>query len=187
MSFTPILGQGPADEHPTGPTTPPPRLADRLADTLRSEAALLTELSATMQRQRDAVASDDLDSIDESVFATHRVLTTLGETRRRRRMLAELLGENSDLSLSALERYFRGAPPANVRAATNELSEAARNLQRQVDLNRRVLRRAIEASDAYVRSLCHIPSSGPVGYLDGTQTTDKGLGGLGGAIVDRRI
>jgi hypothetical protein len=187
MPSTPILGQGPTTEHPTGPTTPPSRLADRLADTLRSEAALLTELSATMQRQRDAVARDDLDSIDESVFATHRVLTTLGETRRRRRMLAELLGENSDLSLSALERYFRGAPPANVRAATDELSEAARNLQRQVDLNRRVLRRAIEASDAYVRSLCHLPAAPSVGYSDGTQATDKGLGGLGGAIVDRRI
>lgn len=187
MSSTPILGQGPTDEHPTGPTMPPPRLADRLAETLRSEAALLTELSATMQRQRDAVARDDLDGIDESVFATHRVLTTLGETRRRRRLLAELLGEDGDLSLSALERYFRGAPPANVRAATDELSDAARNLQRQVDLNRRVLRRAIEASDAYVRSLCHMPSSGPVGYPDGTQATEKGLGGLGGAIVDRRI
>lgn len=187
MLSTPTPGQAPIDEPPTGPTTPTPRLADRLADTLRSEAVLLTELSATMQRQRDAVACDDLDGIDESVFAAHRVLTTLAETRRRRRLLAELLGETGDLSLSALERYFGGAPPANVRAATDELSEAARNLQRHGELNRRVLRRAIEASDAYVRSLCGMPSSGPVGYPDGSQTTDDGIGGLGGAIVDRRI
>lgn len=187
MSFSPAPGREPIHEEPTGPAMASPRLADRLADTLRSEAKLLSELSATMKRQRDAVAIDDLDSIDESVFATHRVLTTLGEARRRRRLLAELLGESGDLSLSGLERFFHGAPPESVRAAIEELSEAARTLQRQVDLNRRVLRRAIDASDAYVRSLCGIPSPGPVGYPDGPRATANGGGGPGGNIVDRRI
>lgn len=173
----------PFREERTGPMMPAPRLADRLTDALRSEAKLLGELAATMRRQRDAVAADDLDAIDESVFSTHRVLSTLGETRRRRRWLAQLLGESEDLSLSTLESFFKGELPENVRDATTELADAARALQHEVDLNRHVLRTAIEASDAYVRSLCGLPSRGTAVYSDahGSETAP------GGYIVDRRV
>lgn len=184
MSRPSTPGRPPIHEEMTGPMMAPSRLADRLADTLRSEAKLLTELSATMQRQRDAVAIDDLDGVDESVFSTHRVLATLGEARRRRRWLAQLLGESEDLSLSTLESFFNGVPPVSVRAAIDHLADAARTLQREVDLNRRVLRRAIDASDAYVRSLCGLPAPGPTGYPDGSRAIDSGPGGN---IVDRRV
>jgi hypothetical protein len=184
MFRSPASGRPSGTVEVTGPAMPPARLADRLADTLLSEARLLVDLAVIMQRQRDAVAIDDLDGVDESVFATHRVLTTLGEARRRRRSLAQLLGESDDLSLSALESFFNGAAPENVRSATERLSDAARTLQREVDLNRRVLRRALEASDKYVRSLCGIPAPGPVGYPDSPRAPD---GAIDGNIVDRRI
>jgi hypothetical protein len=160
------------------------RLVDRLADTIRSETKLLTELSATMQRQRRAVAIDDLEGIDESVFSTQRVLATLAEARRRRRWLSELLGEGGDLSLSALESFFGGNPPENVRAATAQLGEAARQLQSEVDLNRRVLQHAIDASNAHVRALCGIPAATSVGYPGGPHARD---GASGGHILDRSI
>jgi len=162
----------------------PSRLADQLADTLLSEAKLLAELSATMQRQRDAVAVDDLDAIDDSVFCTHRVLATLGEARRRRRWLAQLLGESDDLSLSALAHFFNGNPPACVHTAAAHLADAARVLQRDVNVNRRVLRRAIEASDAYVRTLCGISGPESAAYSDAPGRA--GEGSPGGHIVDRR-
>ena len=184
MARTPTRGLAPLPEEITGPTMERTRLAVQFADTLRSEAKLLSELSATMQRQREAVAVDDLDGIDASVFATHRVLSTLAEARRRRRSLAQLLGGTDDLSLSGIVPLFRDRPPAHVAAATDELSEAARTLQREVEMNRRVLRRAVQASEASVRALCGMPPAAPAGYPNAPGTNDHASGGN---IVDRRM
>ena len=118
-----------------------------LGDALRSEARLIIALVHVMRRQRDAVAADDLDGVGGTVFDTHRVLLTLGEARRRRRALNQILGERDDLSLAALEHFFRGAPPAIVREAAEELSDAARTLRLEVDVNRRILHHASESSE----------------------------------------
>jgi hypothetical protein len=134
-----------------------------------------------MRRQREAVAQDDLDGVDESVFATHRVLVTLGEARRRRRSVNGLLGESNDLSISALDDFFGGALPAEVRDAAETLTDIARTLQREVDINRRVLRQAIDGGDQYVRALCGIPASPSADYSGNSTPTS------GGAILDRRI
>src|SRR5215207_5907568 len=56
-----------------------------LVDALGSERRLVDELTATMRRQRAAVAVDDLQAVDDSVFATHRLLATLGQARQRRK------------------------------------------------------------------------------------------------------
>ncbi len=152
-----------------------------LANALRSEARLLADLVGVMRRQRDAVAQDDLDGVDESVFATHRVLNTLGEARRRRRSVNGLLGEGNDLSISALDEFFGGALPDEVREAASTLTDIARTLQREVDINRRVLRQAIDGGDQYVRALCGVPANPSADY-SGTSTPTSG-----GAILDRRI
>ncbi|HEU4629165.1 MAG TPA: hypothetical protein VFS08_05445, partial [Gemmatimonadaceae bacterium] len=54
-----------------------------LVDAHHSERKLIEDLASIMRRQRSAVAEDDLQGVDDSVFATHRVLVTLGEARRR--------------------------------------------------------------------------------------------------------
>src|SRR5690242_5899551 len=61
------------------PMTPAAREA--LLDALRSERKLLDELVSTLRRQRSAVGTDDLQAVDDSVFATHRILATLGQAR----------------------------------------------------------------------------------------------------------
>jgi hypothetical protein len=125
-----------------------------LAAALREEDALLRDLIQVLVHQREAVARDDLQALDDSVFGTHRVLVTLGEARRRRIALNQRLGESSDLSLQALVDAFGGAPPAEIEAAIDALAETGERLHREVALNQRVLQIAVDAGDQLVRALC---------------------------------
>jgi hypothetical protein len=154
-----------------------------LAETLRSEARLLEDLVTIMTRQRDAVSHDDLDSLDDTVFSTHRVLVTLGEARRRRRSLNSLLGGSDDLSLRALDDMFAGSMPLDIRSAAARLTDTARLLQKEVEINRRVLRVAIEAGDRLVRVLMGATTQTSVSY----SPQSKPVGNSGGVILDRRV
>ena len=151
-----------------------------LSDALRAEERLLSELVAIIRRQRDAVARDDLDALDDTVFATHRLLLTLGEARRRRRSLNELLGESDDLSLEALSAAFGNAPPPDIAGASRALADVATTLHREVDMNRRVLRQAIDSGDQLVRVLSNVPDD-PASY------SVRPAAPSGGSFLDRRI
>src|ERR1043166_368248 len=132
---------------------------DALADALGTERRLIEELIAVMRRQRTAIANDDLQAVDDSVFATHRVLVTLNEARRRRRSLNALLGEREDLSIYALDEALgSGMTPAR-REVREQLNVSARLLSREVALNRRVLRSALASGDAYARTLAGVDDS----------------------------
>jgi hypothetical protein len=155
-----------------------------LAETLRAEARLLEDLVSIMNRQRDAVAHDDIDSLDDTVFSTHRVLVTLGEARRRRRSLNALLGGSDDLSLTALDEFFDGNIPLEIRSAATRLTDTAKVLQREVEINRRVLRIAIEAGDRLVRVLMGAPLAASISY---TPPQNARSGSSGGVILDRRV
>ena len=126
---------------------------DSLTDALTTERRLLDELIAVMRRQRDAVGSDDLQAVDDSVFATHRVLVTLSEARRRRRNLNMLIGQREDLGIHALEDALGTRMTPALRDARDELHVAARALSREVSINRRVLREALACGDLYARTL----------------------------------
>jgi len=126
---------------------------DSLTDALATERRLLDELIAVMRRQRAAVSDDNLQLVDDSVFATHRVLVTLGEARRRRRTLNTLIGQREDLGIHALEEALGPRMTPALRAARDELHNAARSLSREVALNRRILREALACGDAYARAL----------------------------------
>jgi hypothetical protein len=116
-----------------------------LADALRSEYRLLDELVAVLQRQRCAVADEDLQTVEESVYSTHRVLNTLSEARRRRRSLNRLLGESDDLSTRGLEHALGARMTDELRAARDQLEAMAHVLSREVEVNRRVLREALNS------------------------------------------
>jgi hypothetical protein len=125
-----------------------------LLDSLRSEARLVDELAATMRRQRSAVAADDLQGVDDSVFATHRILATLGQARQRRRQLNRLLGADEDVSVHRLDDLLGTQMTEPLRVARDGLQASAQGLAREVDVNRRVLRDAIASGESYVRALC---------------------------------
>lgn len=156
--------------------------AEALIKALHAEARLLGELTSVMRNQRDAIARDDLDALDDAVFATHRVLLTLGEARRRRKALNELIGEGDDLSLETLRACFDHEPPPDIGDAITDLANVANALHREVEVNRRVLRHAIDSGDQLLRTLCGVSPS-PETY-DRIPTPAPSQGSV---LFDRRV
>lgn len=143
------------------PATPPTpatlanwaALVSGLTDALSGEKRLIEDLVQAMYKQREAVAADDLQSIDDSVFAVQRILLTLGEARKRRRTLNARLGQPEDLSLrDLLERLGPHVTDA-LRTARDDLQVAAQRLAREVATNRQLLREALANGEELVRSL----------------------------------
>jgi len=125
-----------------------------LTDALRSEHRLLRELLTVMRRQREAVAAEDLITVEESVYSTHRVLHTLNEARTRRRTLNRLIGGSDDLPVRELESVLGGRMDDDLREACDVLESTARELSEEVEMNRRVLRRALASGGELVRAIC---------------------------------
>ncbi|WP_148306091.1 flagellar export chaperone FlgN [Gemmatirosa kalamazoonensis] len=159
------------------PMTPAAR--DALLDALRSERKLLDELVATLRRQRSAVGTDDLQAVDDSVFATHRILATLGQARVRRRQINRLIVGVEELPARDLETVLGEGMDDVLRGARDELQASAAVLAREVDVNRRVLRDALSSGDAQARALAGIPAAAPNGVVGAN------VGGNAGALLDR--
>jgi hypothetical protein len=115
--------------------------AEALANALESEKRLVEELITILRRQRSAVSADDRQAVDDSVFATHRVLATLGEARRHRHALNRMLGERETLSIDALDEVLGARMTDALRATRVRLQGSARELSREVTTNRLLLRK----------------------------------------------
>lgn len=137
-----------------------PALLDALYDALVSERKLLDELIAQMRRQRSAVGADDIDGVDDSTFATHRILATLGQARTRRRQLNVLFTGNEDTTLRQIEEMLGARMNARLSDARQRLQHSADMLAREVGMNRKLLREAITSNDAQVRTLVGSPTHG---------------------------
>ncbi|MBV6521263.1 MAG: hypothetical protein MNPFHGCM_01396 [Gemmatimonadaceae bacterium] len=141
--------------------TPPVRVSPRssntlvesLVDSLRSEQHLVEELTAIILTQRRAVTTDDLQGVDDSVFALQKVLLTLSEARRRRRSLNSRLGFAEDIPLRDLIAVMGDSAPDSLHAVSLQLQKCARALAGEVAINRQVLRESLAATDSYVRAL----------------------------------
>lgn len=156
---------------------------DSMTEALITERRLIDELIAIMRRQRSAVGDDDLQSVDDSVFATHRVLVTLSEARRTRRNLNALIGQREDLGIHSLDEALGERMTSALRTARDELHNAARALSREVSLNRRILREALAHGDAYARTLAGVPADKPT-YGAGPATPPRAQTA---SLLDRRI
>lgn len=158
-----------AAPHHTSHFTPPTTvLMEALHDALVSERRLLDDLIAQMRQQRSAVGADDIQGVDDSTFATHRILATLGQARQRRRQLNVLLGGSEDCSLTDLEQQLGELFDGRVRDARIRLQHAADLLAREVGMNRRLLREALANSDQHVRTLVGAPSTSSTYAGEGT-------------------
>jgi len=153
--------RAPRPASPGGPHAP--GTLDALLDSLKSERKLLEDLAATMRRQRAAVGSDDLQTVDDTVFATHRILATLGQARLRRRQLSRLLAGVDEFPMRELEEVVGPQMTDALRAARDELQTSALALSREVDVNRRILRDALTHGETHARALAGVREDSPAG------------------------
>lgn len=150
----------------------PPAALDALSNALVAEKKLIEDLIAVVLRQRAAVGIDDLQGVDDSVFATHRLLLTLGEARKRRRSINGLMGCSEDIGVRQLEEAIGPWMSPRLRGERDELQDAARTLSREIEVNRRVLREALANSESFVRAMRGAPADGAqTGYGLAGQTT----------------
>ena len=166
------------------PFSAPPQLAvarDRMIDALGSERRLIDELIALMRRQRAAVGADDLQGVEETVYAVQRVLCTLGEARKRRRALNVRFGRAEDLALAGLEDALGESFTPRVHEAREELQTAAQTLSGEVAVNRRLLREALAVGDEYVRTLLGSGMPQPL-YTEAAATERP----AGARLIDRQ-
>lgn len=112
---------------------------------------MIDELTSVILRQRVAIQEDDLHAVEDSVFATHRLLLTLGESRKLRRSLNTLLGHDADISLKHLGDVLGARMTSRLQSEREELQNAAQRLSYEVDVNRRMLRAAISNGESMER------------------------------------
>lgn len=131
----------------TMPTLDPrsPAAASALRDAFFSETRLLNDLIAIMRQQREAASRDDLPAMDDSVFATQRVLHTLAEARRRRHVIYRTLGAPEDDGVAAIATTLGSALTPELTHALDMLMSTASVLASEVADNRTALRQALAA------------------------------------------
>jgi hypothetical protein len=117
--------------------------ASALCTVLATETRLLNELIAIMQRQREGASCGNLTMVDDSVFATQRVLHTLAEARRRRREIYRMLGAPEDAGARALAATLGSSLAPDLGQALETLMTAASELAQHVEANRVALRKAL--------------------------------------------
>jgi hypothetical protein len=181
MSPTTLL----VPQHASRAGTTGPALLDALHDALLSERRLLDDLIAQMRRQRSAVSADDIQGVDDSTFATHRILATLGQARQRRRQLNVLLGGTEECTLRELEEMLGDQLDPRITEARQRLQQAADVLTREVGMNRKLLREALSSTDQHVRTLVGGPAQPSTYVTDGSAPANAGA--PRGVLVNRTV
>lgn len=126
---------------------------DELTRALETETGLLGELVETLLGQRGAVAAGDLDRVFAGSDRVTETLLKLDRARTGRRDLMVRVAGDPALPLADLEvKLGRPLPEAAVRAR-KDLRDAARRAERELAINRAVLRRAQDAGQAHFDAL----------------------------------
>lgn len=133
--------------------SPSPVGMGHLARALEREAELLSDLTAILQEQRQAVETEDLTGVDATIFSAQRILRTLAEVRVKRRTLLEIMRLDPDLSLDDLEEAMGPRATPEVGAAAQKLRGVALKLNRDLEVNRKVLQSAIQSGEDLARAL----------------------------------
>ena len=126
---------------------------DELESALSEEQALIEDLGQMLRRQGAGVAADDQDVIEATVQAISRTLLTLEEARRRRAALITLVIGNPGVALEDLQRHLAIPLPVGFMEARERVRRAGEAIAGDVAMNQDVLRRALEAGEAFRQRL----------------------------------
>jgi hypothetical protein len=157
---------------------------ETLSAALTGEVRLLDDLASILRRQREGVAGDDVQKVDDSVFAAHRMMRTIEEARRRRRTLIAILLGAGDVPPRDLPQALGARVTTDLIVAVDRLQAAAQALSREIEINRHVLRGAIEAGDRVVRALCGARGA-TVSYDAGARAVAAPAGG--GSLINQQV
>ena len=165
---------------PPIPPEPEPRPKD-LAAAIAQEARLLGSLRESLLEQRAGVAHNQRDTIEKSVEAISRGLLTLEEARRRRAALLALVSEGEASTMGELERRLGPAFPPALTEVRGALRDAAQGLAREVAINQHILRKALQAGDAFLQRLFSSATAPSPVY----GASERAAGPAGGLLLNR--
>ena len=188
----------PADQKAASGSDAQPRSTLALADALGSEMQNLRHLLEALQRQRTAIATSDVDAINENIFTMRRLLPTLSEARRYRRQIVERLGAPPDIApeWGDARDAEPGAPPPwgadSIQRLRDELQRLAAEVAQEVETNRQILHGVIAAGEELIRVLigAEVPLFGVGGSAKGTSagsSARRNSSGSEGALINRTI
>jgi hypothetical protein len=149
-----------------------------LAKALLYEASVIEELRQALLRQRAGVAADDAEQVESSIHAMGRTLLTLEEARRRRGALTALIAGSDPIPLEKLEALFGGILPPQVENARARVKRAALTTAQEVAINQHILRRALEAGDAFLQRLFSMASDPAPSYQRNESAAEAPRAGL---------
>jgi len=102
--------------------------------------------------------------VDDSSDVTSRLLLALDEAKRRRTDIVAALTGDPGVPLGHLETQLGESLPPAVESARLTLQRAAADVSREAAINRVVLRRAVEAGEAFLQDLFSGGEPQPPGY-----------------------
>jgi len=161
---------------------PPLTRTESLERVFETERRLLDQLRDVLLHQRTGLSTNDIPTLDDSVFSAQRLFLTLQEARRRRRALLDLVAGDADLPLAELEDHVADLA-ASVRIARDRLLESARGLHRELEINRKVLDGAIGVGDQLIRAFS---GSEPAPTYSAGPDADGSASGSSGSLVNTR-
>jgi hypothetical protein len=157
------------------------RERDRLlVDVLNAETRILSELAEAMITQRNAIATDDLPTVETTIQLTSSLLAAVQDIRRRR---AELM-EASEMERPMLRLVTdQGGTSGAVRAAAQHLYEAANRVAREGAMNQTVLRRVLDSGEAFLQEL--FSTAIPAGEYPASTQRPEPVNARTGVLVNR--
>ena len=127
--------------------------ANSLGTALERETKLQGDLLQVLTKHREAVASDDLTTIDDTIFSVQRILRTLAEARKKRRTLLEIMGIDPETPMDELEDSLNPSAAPELREAVQAFRAIALELTNELEINQKVLNCAFESRKTFIEAL----------------------------------
>jgi hypothetical protein len=161
-----------------GPSTLSPERLGEVARALDRETQIVRRLRDTLVQQRAGVAGSQAEEVNATVDSIGRILLALGEAHAYRNGVLDTLTGERGLTLDELERVLGGPLPEGLTEARTRLKAAAEEVAREVAINRTVLRRAVEAGEAFLQALFSAATVAPAVYGNAERTEEAPTGML---------
>jgi flagellar biosynthesis/type III secretory pathway chaperone len=141
---------------------------DTLTQLIDQEAGHIARLGELFLEQRRIIARADAGQLEKLVQQTSVELTELDWTRSRRREVVRQFCHDQ-IPLTDLSVFLGARCTDKLRTSIDQVVTAARTLQREAWVNRRIIDRSLHAGDAIFRSICGVVENVTYGQQGSTR------------------